>query len=111
MQTMYIFIVGTILFLLGGFMVTDVHTWQVFENWLPLSLLVVGVILISSKIYSVWTGTLFIAISGLIWFHGYGLSHFTDLTRFIDWSLVIVGGTAIMLGMARVFVNIVFRTS
>lgn len=105
-QNLFIFAVGVVLFSLGGFMVTDIHTWQAFSEWLPLALLFAGVLLISSKVYSVWTGVLLLTLSGLSWFHNYGIEHFSKLTHTIDWSFVILGAIVILLPVIRVSVRL-----
>ncbi len=110
LQNFFFIGIGLALFLLGGFMVTDIHTWQVFAAWLPLSFLMAGIVLLSSKKYSVWLGALLLATSGLMWFHDYGLENFPNITHMIDWSLVVVGGLIVSLTVLRMSITAMTRS-
>lgn len=105
LQNFFVIFIGFCSLALGLFMVTGMYALQVFNYWLPLTLLLTGVILLSSKNYSIWLGVLLLAISGFIWLHGYGLTHFAAVTHFIDWSFVLIGMIIIVIDMVRIFIH------
>lgn len=106
---MLIFTIGISFLLLGGFMVGGAYTWPFFDVWMPLSFLLIGIIIISSKIYSAWFGFLLIALSGFIMLHSYAAVNFESTTRAIDWSFVIIGSLTIIFAMFRTIKQSIYR--
>jgi hypothetical protein len=99
MRYLFVALFGFILLALGALMVTGIYTWEIFSIWLPMSLFIVGFILLSSKTYSTWLGFLLLILGGLFWLHDVSMSSLPNLTRIIDWSFVIIGTTIIYLSL------------
>lgn len=111
LPNMLVFAVGISLALLGGFMVGGVYDWPFFDVWMPLSFLLIGIIILSSKIYSAWFGFLLISLSGFIMLHSYAFTNFENVTRTIDWSFVIIGNLIIILAIFRTIKQSINRYS
>lgn len=94
---------GLIFASLGLFMITSIHTWQVFSAWLPLALIAIGLILMSARTYSSLLGAFFMAVGGAIWLHEASLSNFPTLTSAIDWTFVVGGCLMVLLSLVAIW--------
>lgn len=95
-------IVGSLLLMAGIFMVTSIHTWEIFSVWLPPLLVVMGILLLGTESYSTTAGVLFILTGVLIWLHEVGISYLPHLTYAIDWLFVISGGSIVSFTLAKI---------
>jgi hypothetical protein len=95
----FVIFIGVVMMLLGGFMVSDVHTWTVFSVWLPFAALTVGILLLGSKTYSTSLGIMFLVFAGLIWLHQSGVIMFPLVTAIIDWAFVVLGAATIAVSV------------
>jgi len=83
--------VGFIIMSLGLFMVTNIHALDFFDVWLPLGLLLVGLIMLSSKTYPLTIGATFLLLGAALWLHQTWIVQYPALTIAIDWTFVVVG--------------------
>ncbi len=99
----YLFLLGFGIVVLGVGMImtTPIHTWGIFNTWLPLLLICIGLVLLGSKTYSWRLAITFFILGGFIWLHDQSMVYIPDFTRVMDWLFVIFGFSTISYAFVR----------